>query len=160
MLPRDDKHLNKAREECRAMVLRRAATSAGASVIPLPGLDIAADVGLLMKLLPAINHKFGLTPEQIEKLDPERKLVVYALISRGGKSLVGRMITKKLVLLALKRVGIQMTARQAAKYVPFAGQIASAFLGFGAMMYIGTSHIDECYQIAKAAMDVETAPRR
>ena len=137
------------------MVLRRAATSAGASVIPLPGLDIAADVGLLMKLLPAINRKFGLTPEQIEKLDPQSKLVVYALISRGGKSLVGRAITKKVVLLALKRVGIRMTARQAAKYLPFAGQIASAFLGFGAMMYLGTSHIDECYQVAKAAMDAD-----
>ena len=135
------------------MVLRRAATSAGASVIPLPGLDIAADVGLLMKLLPAINRKFGLTPEQIEKLDPERRLVVYALISRGGKSLVGRAITKKVVLLALKRVGVRMTAKQAAKYLPFAGQIASAMLGFGAMMYIGTSHIDECYLIAKAAID-------
>jgi len=153
MLPRDDKHLNKAREECRAMVLRRAATSAGASVIPLPGLDIAADVGLLVKLLPAINRKFGLTPEQIDKLDHERRLVVYALINRGGKSLVGRTITKKLVLVALKRVGVRMTAKQAAKYLPFAGQVASAFLGFGAMMYIGTSHIDECYQIAKAAID-------
>jgi len=135
------------------MVLRRAATSAGASVIPLPGLDIAADVGLLMKLLPAINHKFGLTPEQIEKLDPERRLVVYALISRGGKSLVGRALTKKLVLVALKRVGVRMTARQAAKYLPFAGQIASAFLGFGAMMYIGASHVDECYEIAKSAIE-------
>jgi uncharacterized protein (DUF697 family) len=155
MLPRDDKHLNKAREECRAMVLRRAATSAGASVIPLPGLDIAADIGLLMKLLPAINRKFGLTPEQIEKLDPQSKLVVYALISRGGKSLVGRAITKKVVLLALKRVGIRMTAKQAAKYLPFAGQVASAFLGFGAMMYLGTSHIDECYEVAKAAMDAK-----
>jgi len=135
------------------MVLRRAATSAGASVIPLPGIDIAADVGLLMRLLPAINRKFGLTPEQIEKLDPERRLVVYALISRGGKSLVGRAVTKKVVLLALKRVGIRMTAKQAAKHLPFAGQIASAFLGFGAMMYIGASHIDECYEIAKAAID-------
>ena len=43
-------------------------------------------------------------------------------------------------------------AKQAAKYLPFAGQVASAFLGFGAMMYIGTSHIDECYQIAKATI--------
>jgi len=137
------------------MVLKRAATSAGASVIPLPGLDIAADVGLLMKLLPAINRKFGLTPEQIEKLEPERKLVVYALISRGGKSMVGRAITKKLVLMALKCVGVQMTAKQAAKYFPLAGQVASAFLGFGAMMYIGTSHVDECYQVAKTAMDDE-----
>lgn len=158
MLPRDNKHLEKAQAECRAKVLRRAATSAGASVIPLPCIDIAADVALLLKLLPAINHKFGLTPDQIEKLDPARKLVVYALIRRGGKTLVGRFILRKLVLLALRRVGIQMTAKQAAKYVPFAGQIASAFLGFGAMMYIGTSHIDECYQVAKAAIDDPDSP--
>lgn len=135
------------------MVLKRAATSAGVSVIPLPGIDIAADVGLLLQLLPAINHKFGLTPDQIEKLDPERKAFIYTLIKKGGTHLVGKLITKKLIVAALKRVGIQMTAKQAVKYVPIAGQVASAFLGFGAMMYIGTSHIDECYQIAKAALE-------
>ena len=138
------------------MVLRRATTSAGLSVIPLPGLDIAADVGLLMQLLPAINRKFGLTPDQIEKLDPERKAFIYTLVKQGGTHLVGTLITKKLIVAALKRVGIQMTAKQAVKYVPIAGQVASAFLGFGAMMYIGASHIDECYQIAKAALDRDT----
>lgn len=153
MLPRDARKLEQVRKECRKMVLGRAATSAGVSVIPLPGLDIAADIGLLMKLLPAINRKFGLTPEQIEDLDPARKALVYSLIKRGGRSLVGRVITKELVVAVLKRVGIQMTAKQAAKYVPFAGQVASAFLGFGAMMYIGASHVDECYRIARESMN-------
>lgn len=156
MLPRDNKHLEKARGECRTMVLKRATTSAGVSVIPIPGIDIAADVGLLLQLLPAINRKFGLTPDQIEKLDPERKMVIYALIKRSGTSLVGKLITKQLIIATLKRVGIQMTAKQATKYVPIAGQVVSAFLGFGAMMYIGTSHIDECYQIAKGALDDDT----
>ena len=155
LLPRDPKKLELVRKECRKMVLSRAATSAGVSVIPLPGLDIAADVGLLMKLLPAINRKFGLSPEQIAELDPERKALVYALIKRGGKSLVGRVITKEIVVAVLKRVGVQMTAKQAAKYVPFAGQVAAAFLGFGAMMYIGASHVDECYRIAKSTLDAE-----
>ena len=95
LLPRHPKKLEQVRKECRKMVLSRAATSAGVSVIPLPGLDIAADVGLLMKLLPAINRKFGLSPEQIEDLDPARKALIYSLIKRGGKSLVGRVITKE-----------------------------------------------------------------
>jgi uncharacterized protein (DUF697 family) len=155
LLPRHPKKLEQVRKECRKMVLSRAATSAGVSVIPLPGLDIAADVGLLMKLLPAINRKFGLSPEQIEDLDPARKALIYSLIKRGGKSLVGRVITKEVVVVVLKRVGVQMTAKQAAKYVPIAGQVASAFLGFGAMMYIGASHVDECYRIAMAAIDAE-----
>jgi uncharacterized protein (DUF697 family) len=153
MLPKDARKLEQVRAECRKMVLGRAATSAGVSVIPLPGLDIAADVGLLMKLLPAINRKFGLSPEQIADLDPERKALVYMLIKKGGRSLVGRAITKELVIAVLKRVGVQMTAKQAAKYVPIAGQVASAFLGFGAMMYIGASHVDECYRVAKAFID-------
>ena len=155
LLPRDPKKLEQIRKECRKMVLGRAATSAGVSVIPLPGLDIAADVGLLMKLLPAINRKFGLAPEQIEELDPVRKALVYSLIKRGGQSLVGRIITKEIVVAVLKRVGVQMTAKQAAKYVPFAGQVTSAILGFGAMMYIGASHIDDCYRIAQGTLDAD-----
>lgn len=153
LLARDPKRIEQIRTECRKMVLSRAATSAGVSVIPLPGLDIAADVGLLMKLLPAINRKFGLSPEQIEELDPARKALVYSLLKRGGQSLVGRIITKEVVVAVLKRVGVQMTAKQAAKYVPIAGQVASAFLGFGAMMYIGASHVDECYRIAQATLE-------
>lgn len=153
MLPANARRLEEVREECRKMVLRRAATSAGFSVIPIPGIDIVADVGLLMKLLPEINRRFGLTPEQIEKLDQEKKLLVYTLIKRSSSSLVGRIITKKIVITVLKRVGVQMTAKQAAKYVPLAGQVASAVLGFGAMMYIGTSHIDECYQVARGTLN-------
>jgi uncharacterized protein (DUF697 family) len=153
VLPRDAKKLEQVRGECRKMVLGRAVTSAGVSVIPLPGLDMAADVGLLTKLLPAINRKFGLAPEQIDELDPRRKAIVYALIRRGGKSLVGRVITKEVVVTVLKRVGVQMTAKQASKVVPIAGQVASAFIGFGAMMYIGASHVDECYRIARESMN-------
>jgi hypothetical protein len=134
------------------MVLRRATLSAGASVVPIPGIDLAADVGLLLQLLPAISRKFGLSPEQIRRLDPQQKAAIYALIRKTGKSFVGKVITKKLIVAALKRVGIQMTAKQVAKYVPIAGQIAAALLGFGAMMYIGTSHLDECHEIANAAL--------
>ncbi len=153
MLPASSKQLEKLRSECRTMVLRRATLSAGASVIPIPGLDIAADVGLLMQLLPAISRKFGLSPEQIKRLDPQQKETIYVLLRKAGNTLVGKVITKKLLIAVLKRVGIQMTAKQAAKYVPIAGQITSAVLGFGAMLYIGTTHLDECYAIAKATLD-------
>lgn len=152
MLPSSSKQLEKVRTECRTMVLKRATVSAGISVVPIPGIDLAADVGLFLNLLPAISRKFGLSQEQIKRLDPQQKTAVFALIRKTGKSLVGKVITKKLIVAALKRVGIQMTARQASKYIPIAGQIAAAVLGFGAMVYIGTSHVDECYEIAKAAL--------
>ena len=61
-------------KRCRRMVNQRAAVAAGVALVPLPGLDWAADVGLLMQLLPRINAEFGLSPEQIERLAPDRRL--------------------------------------------------------------------------------------
>jgi hypothetical protein len=69
-----------------------------------PGLDVAGDVALLMELIPAINRKFGLTPEQIESSTPIARVMVYAMLKKVGADLVGREVTKKLVLAALKKV--------------------------------------------------------
>jgi hypothetical protein len=55
------------------MVTSRAGLSAGAAMVPIPGADIGADVTLLLEMIPAINRKFGLTPEQIDQLDPQIK---------------------------------------------------------------------------------------
>jgi len=74
------------------MVRRRAATSGGMSLIPIPGVDIAGDVGLLLQLIPAINRKFGLTPEQIEELDPRHKVLIYAMLKQVGGGMVGIML--------------------------------------------------------------------
>lgn len=152
MLPKSIEELEKIRTSCRTMVKKRAAASGGVVLVPVPGADIAADVGILMELLPAINRKFGLTPEQISELDTKHKALVLAAIKKVGTNLVGKIVTKQLVLAVLKKVGVRMAAKQVLKYVPLAGQAAAA-LSFAAMMYVGNSHIDECFEIAKGAMD-------
>ena len=80
MLPTSAKELEKIRASCKAMVRRRAATSGGMALVPIPGVDIAGDVGMLLQLIPAINQKFGLSPEQIEELDPRHKVLILSLI--------------------------------------------------------------------------------
>lgn len=153
MLPNSVEELEKIRTSCRTMVKKRAAASGGVALIPVPGADIAADVGMLMELLPAINRKFGLTPEQISELDAKHKALVFAAIKKVGTDLVGKIVTKQLVLAVLKKVGVRMAAKQVLKYVPLAGQAVAAALSFAAMMYVGNSHVDECFEIAKGAMD-------
>ncbi len=54
--------LDAVRLHCKAMVKKRALASGTMTLLPVPGVDIAADVGLLLELLPAINRQFGLTP--------------------------------------------------------------------------------------------------
>lgn len=148
LLPGTVAELDRVCAACKAMVRRRAAASGGMSLVPIPGLDVAGDVALLIELIPAINRKFGLTPEQIEQLDTKHKVMVYAMLKKVGTDLVGRAITKKLALAALNKVSTRLATRQVLKYVPFAGQAAAVALSVTAMIYLGNSHIDACYAVA------------
>jgi hypothetical protein len=151
-LPRSIEELDRLRASCKAMVRRRAATSGGMALIPIPGVDIAGDIGMLLELIPAINRKFGLTPEQIEELDPRHKVLIYAMLKKVGSDLAGRTITRQLAVAALKKVGMRLATKQVLKYIPFAGQAAAVALSVTAMMYLGNSHVDACYQIARGTI--------
>ena len=152
MLPKSLTELEKIRASCKAMVRRRAATSGGMALIPIPGVDLAGDVGLLLQLIPAINEKFGLTPEQIDELDPRHKVLIYAMLKKVGSDLAGRAITRQLAVAALKKVSMRLATKQVLKYIPFAGQAAAVALSVTAMMYLGNSHIDACYEIARGSI--------
>jgi hypothetical protein len=151
-LPRSRAELDAAAARCHAMVTRRALVSAGAVLVPLPlpGLDIAADVALLTQLIPAINREFGLTPEQIEALSPTMKVLVYKTIVAFGGAMVGRLITRDLILQALVKVGMRVTTKTAARLVPIAGQAVSAGLSYSAMRFVGAAHIRDCRRVIEA----------
>ncbi|MDP2005618.1 MAG: hypothetical protein Q8K45_08060 [Rubrivivax sp.] len=134
---------------CRKKVSQRAMLVAGVAMVPVPGLDWAADIGLLMRLLPQISAEFGLTAEQVERLAPDRRIVVYKVISASGGMLVGKLVTRELVLSLVKMVGVRLTTQQAAKYVPLAGQAVSALLTYSALRYVCEQHIQQCMSVAR-----------
>ena len=154
MLPPGIEELNALRDECKSMVTTPAGLSAGAAVIPIPGADIGADVALLLEMIPTINRKFGLTPEQIDELDPQVKKMILVAITSIGSELIGKMVTKQLILQILKRVGIRVATKSVAKFIPFLGQALAASISFGAMKMIGNSHVDDCYEVAKKVVMV------
>ncbi|MDP2808546.1 MAG: hypothetical protein Q8O34_00165 [Rhodocyclaceae bacterium] len=153
MLPKSIAELEKIRASCKRMVRRRAATSGGMTLIPIPGVDIAGDVGMLLQLIPSINQKFGLTPEQIDQLDTRHQVLIYAMVKKVGTDLVGRAVTRRLAVAALKKVSVRMAAKQVLKYIPFAGQAAAVALSVAAMMYLGNSHVDACFEVAMGAIE-------
>ena len=134
--------------QCRRLVTQRALLAAGVAAVPVPGIDWLTDVGVLLKVIPEINQKFGLTPEQIERLAPDRQVVVFKAISAGGSLLIGRLVTRELVLAVLRTVGIHLTTKQAAKVVPIAGQAVSAALTFSALKYVCEQHIKQCIAVS------------
>lgn len=142
-----DPHIDAIAERCRRLVTRRSLLAAGVAMAPIPGLDWLTDVGVLVKLLPEINAAFGLSPGQIERLAPERRIVVYKAITAAGGLLVGKVVTRQLVLTMLKLVGVRLTAQQAAKFVPLAGQAVSAALTFSALKFVCEQHIRQCIAV-------------
>lgn len=152
VVPGTPAQIEAAARDCRRMVKRRSLLAAGVAVVPLPGIDWLTDVGVLLKLIPDINRAFGLTPEQVERLSPDRRLVVYKALSAGGGLLVGRLVTRELVLQMLKLVGVRLTTQQAAKYVPVAGQALSALLTYSALKFVCEQHIRQCMAVAQQLM--------
>ena len=151
-LARAIERLDAIRDDCRKLVTRRASLSAGVAVVPVPGLDFGTDIAILLKLLPQINERFGLTPSQIDGLDEDTKRTVMLFIGSVGSALVGRLITRELVVKVLMRLGVRVTTKGVVKFVPLLGQALSASISFGAMKMLGNRHIDDCYQVARQAL--------
>lgn len=141
--------LEAIRQQCRALVTRRAMVSGGAAALPVPGMDIGVDVAILVKLLPEISRQFGLTAEQIQTLDPAMKQRVLVLAGTVGSELIGKFITKQLIVQILKRVGIRVSVKSVTKFMPIVGSALSASISFTAMRMLGNGHVNDCYEVAK-----------
>lgn len=149
LLPLEGPAIERVRAQCRALVRKRAAISAGVAAVPLPGLDIVADLGSFASMVEDINRAFGLTPAQIERLQPRLRVMVYEAVGALGGMLVGKLVTKELVVKILQRSGSKLAAKSAAKVVPLAGQIASAAIGFALFRQMGYQHVEACARVAQ-----------
>ena len=147
----DNQILADAVRRARKLLNRRALVGAAASAVPIPGLDWAVDAALLAKLLPAINAEFGLTPQQLDLLPAHKREEVHKAVTVVGSVLVGKFVTRDLVLRMAKMAGKRLTIKQATKYVPLAGQAISALMGYAALRYLGEEHIKDCVRVVKAA---------
>ena len=147
----NDPALLGAVQRARKMLNRRALAGAAASAVPLPGVDWLVDAALLSKLIPAINEEFGLTPDHLLRLPKRRQEQVEKAVGVVGSMVIGKFITRDLVLRFAGKVGMRMSAKQAARYVPLAGQLVSALVGYTAIRYLGEEHIRDCIQVLQEA---------
>jgi uncharacterized protein (DUF697 family) len=144
------------REKCRSLVRRRAAIAAGVGAVPIPGVEVVSDVSLFATMVDDINKSFGLTEAQIERLQPKYRMLAYKAAATAGGALVGKLITKEVVLALLKKAGLKMATRSASKFVPIAGQIASAAIGFAVFRKMGYQHVDACAKVAQELVAAKT----
>lgn len=169
MLPRSRSDLDAIRAECRALVNTRAGLSSFAAVVPVPGVDVGTDITLLLEMIPAINRRFGLSYEQMEALEPGIREFALVTATSLGSQMIGRAITRQVVVGVLRSLGIRVATKSLARWVPVVGQAVAATISYGVMRHIGNAHIEDCYQVALRSMRgrevihaevVETKPAR
>ena len=149
LLPVTNVDIEQVRERCRVLVRKRAMISAGVAAVPVPGIDMVADLSSFASMVEDINRAFGLTPEQIELLQPRMRVAAYEAVGALGGMLVGKLVTRELVIKLLQKSGAKLAAKSAAKVVPLAGQIASAAIGFALFRQMGYQHVEACTRVAR-----------
>lgn len=149
LVPINDLELERVRERCRKLVRSKALRSAGMAAIPIPGVDLVSDLTMFANVIEEVNLAFGLTPAQIERLQPRLKIIAYQAIGSIGGMMVGKLVTRELVMQILKRSGAKLAAKSATKIVPIAGSVAAAAIGFVLFRQMGYQHVEACAKVAR-----------
>jgi predicted GTPase len=117
---------------------------------PIPGVDIAVDLAILMKMNKEILKLYGLDEESINFLERHG---FKATILSSIKAFAQKYLSKELILIALKRYAPLIAVKTITKYIPGIGQITAVVSGFALSVYFGNNMIDDCEAEAKVIME-------
>jgi len=132
----------------RKRVLLYALLSAGAAVVPVPGVGIIVDSAMALSLIVEIKTSLHLDHQSLTFLYGNPTFVQQALAMLG----VFANVTFENLPSILSKIGPYISAEQAVeelvKYIPLAGQAVSGALSFGTTVFVGNYLIDQLKQIA------------
>lgn len=149
--------LEQIRAECLELTKKRAYYSAGAAVIPVPFMDVVIDIGILSQLIPEINARFGLAPDQISVYDPKTRQVHWNELRKRGVEFSGLVVARTAVKKSLNNVAAKVIIKQVTKFIPLGGQLVAASLGYFVMKKIADAHVQDCYRTAKSIQQKQVA---
>jgi len=141
--------LDKKHEACKKRVYMAAGTSALNGLNPIPGANVAVDVGVLLTLFKQIKDDYGLDDDYLTSLNTTSAGVgAIAPIANQVMS----WATKEGLLLLLKRFATQEAVKTAASAIPFVGSAIAASVGFGITLKAGNSYLDDCHKLAEVRL--------
>ena len=136
-----DSYLNSAKSRAEDTVDSYSKAASLNGINPLPGVDVAADIGIYMSMFSDIRAKYD-----IENDDLTQYAVPIA------KKLL-ELLTKEGVLILLKNFAGKMAVKSVTRYIPFIGQAFAATLGYKMAHMAGEDYNDDCYSFSKDVMD-------
>jgi small GTP-binding protein len=141
----------KAKREIAEKIVNWSSVLSGANGLnPIPGLDIAADLGVIISMNKKILKIFGLDEDSIKFLEKFGTLAGTVLSIKG---FAAQFLSKELVVLSLKKYIPQIAGKQFAKFFPIVGQITSVIISAGLTKYLGTVTVNSCEIQAKEILN-------
>ena len=135
--------LNQIKSNCKPSIEDYAAGSAVTGLVPIPGLDVAADVGLMIKMFSSLQSRYSL--DNVNSSDFSH----YVALS-GFANEVFAYVTKEGIVKFLTKYGAKLIGKKfAVKYVPIFGQIFAAYTGYKFTKAMGEQYSNNCYNLCR-----------
>ena len=135
--------LNQIKSDCQSSIEDYAAGSAITGLVPVPGLDIAADVGLMIKMFSSLRSRYSL--DNVNSSDFSH----YVALS-GFANEVFAYVTKEGILKFLTKYGAKAIGKKTVtKYIPIIGQGIAAYTGFKLTKAMGEQYSNNCYNLCR-----------
>lgn len=146
--------LEEKRKACEKLVVLMAGLSAANGLNPLPGADLAIDVGVMQGLFIKLRGSYGLSDEKLQSV------AKYAPALAPIANQVIEFATREGIFLLLKQFLKRRTLKEIAKYIPFVGQAVAASLGFLLTYQAGEKYLADCHKLASTILEMELQLRR
>lgn len=138
--------LDNIRSYCKPAIEDYALGSAVTGLVPVPALDIAADVTLLYKMFKNIRSRYGL--DELNSSDFTHYVALHQFAEE-----VFKYVTKEGILKFLTKYGAKVVGKKTAvKYIPIIGQAIAAVSGFKLTKAMGMQYSDNCYNLCRAIL--------
>lgn len=141
----------------KSRVITVSCMSAGVAAIPIPGLDLAFDVGALVHEISFYLETFGLDEKSLRHLSEKTGTPldkILASLNQAKALLAVKNGIKTFLLDAIKDQAAKQVAAQFAKFIPIIGTIVSSSVAFGTSYYLLTKTIDDLEKDAHTIIDI------
>jgi hypothetical protein len=150
------------RREAAQVIDNHSWLAAANALNPILGLDIKIDLTIFASLARSVGAVYNLSEEQVQALQ-DRSEAQLSEESDTFHHLARRLapfVTSRASALALRRIGLELAAREATKWVPAIGSVVAASIGYCMISRTGEQLREECEEAARATFSGPVTSRR
>lgn len=142
------------RKTLDSRIWKAAALSGINALVPVPGLSVAADVGLIVYEANFYMKVFGLDEASLKSLASATGVKVDSLFSAAALPTLLNFCSKKGIVALLASYGPMVAAEEYLRYVPFVGSAVAGGLSFTVTMKALTDILDTMEETAMKVVKV------